>query len=149
MKDWIEIITPMRIFHISPDGREFHDHIHEGVKKSDHTNALVLFVQKLRDSGINKMNCDHVPFDFLDRGIDLRRGDRRLDVVYYKDGRMYECELKSPREVGLNRTWEQVKDMAKLCDTLTFVTATSQVEKAKEYINLFKLTNVVVDVYDN
>ena len=146
---WIEITTPYRTIKISPDGRQVIDEIHQSVKKSPHTTNLINYVTKLHERGVDRINCDHVYFDFLDRSMNLNRGKRRLDIIYYKNNQLFECELKGPREVGLQRTWEQVNDMSKECNVLTLLVPLDKMEFCKEQLNLWDIEGVVVDTYEN
>lgn len=144
----LNISSDYLIINMHEDGRGFSVRMQEGVSRSPHFIALQAYVQKIHESGVERINADHMTFDFLDRSLDLRRGKRKLDVVYLKDGKLYECELKTGREVGINRTWDQVKDQAKFCDTLTLLVPTDKIEWCKDMISSFQINNVVVDSYE-
>lgn len=140
--------TPYMTIRVTPDGRHIELDMNENVKRSYHHDALKRYVAWLYNQGVERINADHVGYNFLDRTIDLRRGDRRLDIVYYKSKIMYECELKGPKEVGLSRTWEQVDDMARKCQTLTLLVPRDKIEFAKTCLETIKNKNVVVDTYE-
>lgn len=146
-KDFV-LETPFVTVRISPDGRHFELHVNEGVNVGHHHQQLKRYVAHLNHQGVDRINADHVGFDFLDRSINLNRGKRRLDLVYFKKGIMYECELKGPKEIGLNRTWQQVDDMARHCSMLTLLVPRDKIEFVNANLELLKNKNVVVDTYE-
>lgn len=134
--------------YIENKGRRVVIELKGGVKASEHHTQLQRYVEKLHQSGVENINADHISLPYLNRDISLYRGKRKLDCVYYKDGIIYECELKTPYEVGLTRTYEQLSDLLKHCQNLVLVTSQTAVENAKENLKLFKLENIKIDTYD-
>ncbi len=134
--------------YIENRGRRIIIELKSGVKASEHHTQLHRFVEKLHDSGVEHINADHISLPYLDDSISLWRGKRKLDCVYYKDGRIHECELKTPYEVGLTRTYEQLAEQLKHCENLILVTSRTAVENAKENLKLFKLEGIKIQTYD-
>ena len=134
--------------YIENKGRRIVIELKSGVKASEHHTQLHRFVEKLHDSGVEHINADHISLPYLDDSISLWRGKRKLDCVYYKDGRIHECELKTPYEVGLTRTYEQLAEQLKHCENLILVTSRTAVENAKENLKLFKLEGINIQTYD-
>lgn len=130
------------------DGRGFHVRIADSIKSNPHHQALKRYFKKLVDSGITKYNVDHIGGKGRDRTLQLGRGNRRLDLVYMRDGILYECELKTPYECGLDRTWIQVREQAKHCDRLTLLVARSEITNVENIIKMVKIENVFVEPYD-
>jgi len=133
---------------MSPDGRHIEIDVTPHVRVTYHHQHLHRYVHWLHHNGVTKINADHISADFLDRGLDLSRGKRRLDIVYFKGEKMYECEFKGPKEVGLNRTWKQINDMAKHCNTLTLLVPRDKIEFCQTQLEYIKQKNVVVDTYE-
>lgn len=134
--------------HVGNHGRKVVIELNDSIKRSPHTQALSRYVKHLFNSGLDRINCDHVYFDFLDRSINLNRGDKRLDIVYFKNGQMYECELKGPREVGLERTYKQLETTTKHCKVVTLLVPRDKLEFVKDNLLARKINNVVVDTYE-
>ena len=84
----------------------------------------------------------------MDRNLKLARGKRKLDIVYYKDGRIFEVELKTKPEIGLERTALQLIDDEKLCTNLILVVPRSEIFNAEQILKLRKINNVTVDTYE-
>lgn len=148
MKDEMVLTNDYLTVHIGNKGRKLVIEINENVKRNFHTKALANYVKHLYNMGVERINCDHIYFDFLDRTMNLARGDRKLDIIYVKDGRLYECELKGPREVGLDRTYKQLETTTKHCDVVTLLVPRDKMEFVKENLEIRKLRNVVVDTYE-
>lgn len=133
---------------IYQSGRSIQWDINPNIKAPEHHNALRRYVEKLHDEGIENINCDHVTYPWINKQLPLARGNRRLDIVYYDRGRIFEVELKPARDVGINRTYVQLKEMMQHCENLIFLVPTSHKQVAEENIRLMKLNRVTVDTYD-
>ncbi len=134
--------------YIENKGRRIVIELKSGVKASEHHTQLHRFVEKVHDQGVEHINADHISLPYLNQTISLWRGKRKLDCVYHKDGRIHECELKTPYEVGLTRTYEQLSDLMKHCENLILVTSQTAVENARENLELFNLKNIKIITYD-
>lgn len=134
--------------HIENKGRRVVIELKSGVKASEHHTQLQRFVEKIYDSGVTDINADHISLPYLNRNISLYRGKRKLDCVYYKNGVIHECELKTPYEIGLTRTYEQLADLLGKCENLILITSQTAVENAIENLKLFNLENIKIKTYD-
>ncbi len=143
-----EMRTPLVNIKVSADGRHLELDVNPNVKVGYHHEQLYRYVNWLHSNGAEPINADHISTDFLDRNIDLRRGKRRLDIVYFKGEKMYECEFKGPKEVGLNRTWEQIDEMARHCNMVTMLVPRDKMDFCKTQLEHLKNKNVVVDTYE-
>lgn len=143
-----ELNTPYISIKVSPDGRHMEIDVNPNVRMTYHHHHLQRYVHWLHGQGIDRINADHISADFLDRSLDLTRGKRRLDIVYYKGEKMYECEFKGPKEVGLNRTWQQINEMARHCNVVTMLVPRDKMDFCKTQLEHIKNKNVVVDTYE-
>lgn len=148
MSKKVSIETDYFTVSVSEDGRHLAIDLSPDVKQNPHAIALRGFVNYLHNLGVERINADHIGSEFLDRSIKLERGNRRLDLVYYHNNRWYECELKTLYECGLNRTYKQVQDQAKYCDTLTLLVPRDQIEYVNSNLKTYNIQNIVVDTYE-
>lgn len=133
---------------VREDGKEINIRLNDGVKISRHQNQLRFYVEKLHEQGIKRINADQITLPYLDKSINLVRGNRRLDLVYYKDGRIYECEFKTRRECGLDKTYNQVRDMRKYCENFILLVPQSELIFVTDTIRNRKIKGVTVDTWD-
>jgi hypothetical protein len=133
---------------VREDGKEINIRLNDGVKISRHQNQLRAYVEKLYQQGIKRINADQITLPYLDKSINLVRGNRRLDLVYYKDGRIYECEFKTRRECGLDKTYNQVRDMRKYCENFILLVPQSELIFVSDTIRNRKIKGVTVDTWD-
>lgn len=142
------IQTPFFTIDIDEDGRGWHFRLDDSIKEKPHKKALLNYIVAMHERGAVHINADHCTFPYLDRNVKLNRGGRKLDCVYTYQHRVYECEIKTEREVGLNRTWEQVREQAKYCRQLTLLVPKKKVEYCNGLIKQLGILNVVVDTYE-
>lgn len=133
---------------VTEDGREINIKLADGLKISRHQNQLRSYVEKLYKNGIKKINADQISLPYLQKSLNLTRGNRRLDLVYYKDGRIYECEFKTRRECGLDITYHQIEDMKKHCQNFILLIPQSELIFVTDTIKNRKITGVTVDTWD-
>lgn len=133
---------------VTEDGKEINIKIADGVKISRHQNQLRSYVEKLFKNGIKKINADQINLPYLNKSLKLTRGKRRLDLVYYKDGRIYECEFKTRRECGLDITYHQIEDMKKHCQNFILLIPQSELLFVTDTIRNRKIKGVTVDTWD-
>lgn len=148
MKNSMSVSTDYGVLRIFDGGRRIEYQLHDSVKASVHHRDLMGYVNRLWDDGVDKINADHLSMDFFDRRINLNRGKRKLDLVYYREGRMFECELKTSRECGLDKTYVQVKEQAMYCQRLILLVPQKDREWVNDQLRLRKIDNVTVDHYD-
>lgn len=133
---------------VTEDGKHIEIDLADGIKISRHQNQLRAYVEKLYSNGIKRINADQITLPYLDKSINLVRGNRRLDLVYYKDGRIYECEFKTRRECGLDKTYNQVRDMRKYCENFILLVPQSELIFVTDTIRNRKIKGVTVDTWD-
>ena len=133
---------------VTEDGKEITIKLADGVKISRHQNQLRAYVEKLYSQGIKKINADQISLPYLNRGLNLIRGNRRLDLVYYKEGRIHECEFKTRRECGLDITYHQIEDMKKHCQNFILLIPQSELLFVTDTIRNRKITGVTIDTWD-
>ena len=130
------------------DGRGLHIRLDESIKSNPHHRELKKYVKKLLKQGVTKFNVDHIGLEGRDKSITLTRGKTRIDLAYWQDGIFYECELKTGYEVGLDRTWTQLKNHSKHCNRVTLLVPRIEVSRAEEMCRSFNLNNVYVQSYE-
>ena len=133
---------------VTEDGKEINIKLSDGVKISRHQNQLRSYVEKLYSQGVKKINADQISLPYLNRSLNLIRGNRRLDLVYYRNGRIHECEFKTRRECGLDITYHQIEDMKKHCTNFILLIPQSELLFVTDTIRNRKITGVTVDTWD-
>lgn len=147
--DGYKIGTPYGILSVSQDGRRVVFQLWDDVRQSIHNKALFSYYQRLINQGITKINVDHLDLPGLDRSMDLHRGGAKLDIVYINKGRTIEVELKTHREVGIDRTRLQLAEMVPHCENLIIAVPRQDQENMREILTLIGLEKqVTVDSYD-
>jgi len=147
--DAYTISTPYGQVIISDHGRSVTFSIWDDVKQSEHNAALFRYVEHLHQSGIDRINADHISLPYLHPEIPLARGDRKLDVVYYKGPRIFECELKTRRELGLDVTARHLRDLVKRCENLIVLVPQDELEEARTIIEIIELTGkIIIETYE-
>jgi hypothetical protein len=134
---------------VTEDGKHIEIDLADGLKISRHQNQLRAYVEKLFNSGITRMNADQLSLPYLDKSIKLVRGNNRLDLVYYRDGRIFECEFKTRRECGLDKTYHQIHDQVKHCQNFILLVPQSELIFVEDEIRNRKLRKVTVAAWDN
>lgn len=133
---------------VSEDGKHIEIDLADDVKISRHQKQLKAYVDKLYNTGIKKINADQLSMPYLNKSLKLTRGKRRLDLVYYKDGRIHECEFKTRRECGLDITYHQIEDMKKHCKNFILLIPQSELIFVTDTIRNRKIKGVTVDTWD-
>jgi len=134
---------------VTEDGKHIEIDLADGLKISRHQNQLRAYVEKLFNSGITRMNADQLSLPYLDKSIKLVRGNNRLDLVYYRDGRIFECEFKTRRECGLDKTYHQIHDQVKHCQNFILLVPQSELTYVQDEIRNRKLRGITVDAWDS
>ena len=144
-----QLATPYGTVSITEDGRRITFQLYEDVRESIHHKALFGYYQQLIDSGITKINVDHLDLPNLDRSLNLRRGKAKLDLCYIKHGRLLEVELKTHREIGLDVTSIQLKELSKHCQNFIVVVPRRDQEEMDTVLKLIGLDRAVtVDTFE-
>lgn len=143
------LATPYGTISITEDGRRITFQLYDDVRQSIHHKALFGYYQQLLKQGVASINVDHLDLPNLDRKLDLKRGKARLDLVYLKRGKIYEVELKTHREVGLEVTAHQLHELVPYCANLVVVVPRQDMIEMSRVIELIGLSpNVVIDTYE-
>jgi len=144
----IALSTPYGVVYIRNKGREVTFKLHDSISQNVHNKSLFNYVAELHRQGITEINCDHVYFDYLKRGMSLKRGSRILDIVYKDKGKIFECELKTTREIWIEHTAQQLKEFEKYCTNLIMLVPRSEMETTRQLLQSLKLFKTKVDTYE-
>jgi hypothetical protein len=147
--DAYSVSTPYGVVTISDGGRRVVYELYSDIRQSRHNTALFTYVQELRRKGITRFNTDHLNLPGRDRTLGLSRGKAKLDLVYEKAGKIYECELKTSREIGLDVTAQQLMEFTKYCDQLWLLVPQGCLEEAATVVSILNLSHKIrVAPYD-
>jgi len=147
--DTFSLATPYGVVTINNRGRTITFTLYDDIRHSEHNIALYNYIQQLNRKGITKFNNDHIAIPGANRTYNLVRGKARLDAVYYHQGKIHEVELKTPQQLGSERTHKQLVELAKYCSNLTLVVKREDQEEAATIVNMVGLaTQIKVDTYE-
>ena len=118
LMDTYTVSTPYGTVTISDGGRKVTFELYSDIRQSRHNSALFAYLEQLKKQGVTHFNTDHLNIAGRDKSLSLTRGKAKLDLVYVQQGKTYECELKTNREVGLDLTAIQITELAKHCERL-------------------------------
>lgn len=144
----VALSTPYGVVYIRNSGREITFQLYDSIIQNEHNKRLFNYVRWLRDQGIERINCDHVYFDWLDRTLSLKRGTRVLDIVYMKSSKLYECELKTSKEIWLETTAQQMREFEKHCENLIMLVPRAEMEQTQHLLRSINLLKTKVDTYE-
>lgn len=143
------VSTPYGTLTFSRDGRSFKFELYGDVRESIHHKALFSYYQSLRQRGVVKINVDHLDLPDLDKTLDLKRGKARLDMAYYRNGKIHEVELETHRQIGIDQTRIQMLELVKHCQNLVIVVPRRDMENAYTVLEMIGIKNqVTVDTYE-
>jgi len=147
--DTYTVSTPFGTVIISDGGRKVAFELYSDIRQSRHNQALFTYIQQLLKQGVTQFNTDHITIAGRDRRFSLTRGKSKLDLVYVQDGQTYECELKTNREVGLDITAIQLKELAKHCERLIVLVPRGSMEEMTTILHMINLDHhIAVAPYD-
>lgn len=110
---------------------------------STHNLLLYALIDALKDE-IDGYNADTVRYPDLKRlNIPLTIGRHRIDLVTSHKGELRYWEVKTPREIGEDRTREQLTEFAERLREVNLVTSEDGAENAEEIIKLLGLKDKV------
>lgn len=148
--DTYTVSTPYGTVIISDGGRKVAFELYSDVRQSRHNAALFTYIQQLLKRGVTQFNTDHITIAGRDRRLRLNRGKARLDLVYIYEGKTYECELKTNREIGLDLTAQQIREFVKHCEHLIVLVPRGSMEEMATILHMINLDHhVAVQPYDN
>ena len=147
--DETAISTPFGTVVISRGGRQITFNLYSDVRQSRHNVALFGYVQLLIKGGVTRFNADHLKIVGRDRTLSLTRGKAKLDLVFLKKGKVYECELKTSREIGLDVTAIQLTELCRHVDDLLLLVPRGRLEEADTVCKLINLSHkITIEAYD-
>lgn len=148
--DTYTVSTPYGTVTISDGGRKVSFELYSDVRQSRHNTALFIYLQHLLKTGVTRFNTDHLNITGRDKRLDLRRGKAKLDLVYVFKGRTYECELKTNREVGLDVTAQQLRELSKFCERLVVLVPRGSMEDMSTILHMINLDHrITIQPYDS
>lgn len=147
--DTYSISTPYGTVTISQGGRRVTFDLYSDIRQSKHNTALFTYVQQLKRQGVTDFNTDHLNIPGKNKRLSLVRGKAKLDLVYEHQGKTYECELKTSREIGLDITAQQLTELVNYCDHLTLLVPRGCLEEAAMILAMINLDqHVTIAPYD-
>jgi len=149
LMDAYTLSTPYGTVTIADSGRKVTFELYSDIKQSRHNQALFIYLQHLIQLGVTQYNVDHIAVAGADRRLSLTRGKAKLDLVYVREGKTYECELKTNREVGLDITAQQLTELSKHCEHLIVLTPRGSIEEMNTILHLINLSHrIAIQPYD-
>jgi len=147
--DTYTVSTPYGTVTISDGGRKVTFELYSDIRQSRHNTALFAYLQQLKKQGVTSFNTDHLNLAGRDKTLSLTRGKAKLDLVYVQQGKTYECELKTNREVGLDLTAQQLTELAKYCEHLIVLVPRGSMEDMTTILHMINLDHrIAVQPYD-
>lgn len=147
--DTYTVSTPFGTVIISEGGRKVAFELYSDIRQSRHNQALFTYIQQLQKRGVTQFNTDHITIAGSDRRLSLNRGKAKLDLVYIYEGKTYECELKTSREIGLDITAQQLREFAKHCERLIVLVPRGCTEEMSTILHMINLAqNIAIQPYD-
>jgi len=108
-----------------------------------HDLLLYATIDALRDD-IDAYKADKVKYPGItELNINLNVGPRRIDLITMKSGELQYWEIKTPRELGEDRTRRQLLDYLQYLTSLNLVTSEDGQETARQIIKLFNLQDKI------
>jgi len=147
--DIYQVSTPYGTVTISDGGRTITFELYSDIHQSRHNAALFAYLQQLTKQGVTSFNASHLHLSGRDRSLSLTRGKAKLDLVYVKDGKTYECELKTSREIGLDLTAQQLTELSKYCERLVVLVPRGCIEEMRTILTMINLDQrIAIQPYD-
>lgn len=148
--DTYTVSTPYGTVTISEGGRKVTFELYSDIHQSRHNQALFTYLEHLKKQGVTNYNTDHLNILGRDKSLSLRRGKAKLDLVYRHQGKLHECELKTNREVGLDLTAVQLKELVKYCEHLTVLVPRGSTEDMQTILTMLNLDHqIAIQPYDS
>jgi len=98
-----------------------------------HDKILRELATSMISQGVEKIRVDLKDFEPNDPSLRLTAGNRRYDIVFSHQGKMYQGELKPKGKVWECRTWQQLNEMSRTAENLILIVPPEDVEKAEEF----------------
>jgi len=108
-----------------------------------HNLLLYATIDALRDE-IDAYKADNVKVPGIpELKMNLTVGPRRIDLITVKNGELQYWEIKTPRELGEDRTRRQLLDYLNYVDRINLVTSPDGEKIARQIIKLFNLEDKI------
>lgn len=147
--DTYTVSTPFGTVIISDGGRKVAFELYSDIRQSRHNQALFTYIQQLLKRGVTQFNTDHISIAGRDKRLTLTRGKAKLDLVYVHNGKTYECELKTSREIGLDITANQLREFARHCEHLIVLVPRGCTEDMASILQIINLdSRISIQPYD-
>jgi len=147
--DTYTVSTPYGTVTISDGRRKVTFELYSDIRQSRHNTALFAYLEQLKKQGVTRYNTDHLNLAGRDRSLSLARGKAKLDLVYQKNGKIYECELKTSREIGLDLTARQLTEFSQHCERLIVLVPRGCLEEMATILHMINLyTRIAIQPYD-
>jgi len=147
--DTYTVSTPFGTVIISDGGRKVAFELYSDIRQSRHNQALFTYIQRLQKRGVTQFNTDHISIAGRDKRLTLTRGKSKLDLVYVHNGKTYECELKTSREIGLDITANQLREFARHCEHLIVLVPRGCTEDMAAILQIINLdSRISIQPYD-
>jgi len=147
--DTYTVSTPYGTVTISDGGRTITFQLYSDIRQSRHNTALFAYLQHLKKQGVTSFNTDHLNIAGRDKTLALKRGKAKLDLVYVQQGKTYECELKTSREIGLDITAQQLTELVKYCERLIVLVPRGCLEEMSTILHMINLNHrIAIQPYD-
>lgn len=148
--DTYTVSTPYGTVTISDGGRKVTFELYSDIRQSRHNTALFAYLEQLRKKGVTHYNTDHLNLVGRDKTLSLTRGKAKLDLVYLDQGKLFECELKTSREIGLDLTARQLIEFTKHCEHLIVLVPRGCIEEMKTILTMINLNHrIAIQPYDS
>jgi len=144
----LSIATPYGEVIVRDEGREITFRLFRDLRQSEHSFYLYRYVEQVLYAGVDRFNVDHLNFPTADKSISLARGKSRLDLIYYRQGKIYEVELKSAKMLGIDQTRRQLQELSRYCSNLILAVPDYLRDDAEQLLALMNLpTRIIIDTY--
>lgn len=148
--DTYTVSTPYGIVTITEGGRKVSFELYSDIRQSGHSKALFVYLERLKKQGVTRFNTDHLNIIGRDKSLALRRGKAKLDLVYLYNEKLYECELKTNREIGLDITAIQLKELVKYTERLILLVPRGSIEEMNTILGMINLKrHISIQPYDS
>ena len=108
-----------------------------------HNLLLYATIDALKDE-IDAYKADAVKYPNLpELNINLNIGPRRIDLITSRNGELEYWEIKTPREIGEDRTRQQLFEYLHYIGRINLVTSEDGVKNARELLKILKIHNKV------
>jgi len=144
----ITIATPYGQVLITDNGRTITFKLFSDLRQSEHNFYLFNYAQNIINQGVDRFNVDHIIIPTANSQVTLKRGKARLDMVYFREGKIYEVELKTAGHLGQDSTRTQLTELSTHCKNLILAVPDFLRDEAEQILSMLNLYHTIkVDTY--